>query len=94
MLHWLYLQILLTWQEIRAEVTIPHLVTGSIVYGIIHGMFNESRRVRNQAIRLHTKSGHRARFRECFEDNCASIRTQEPIRVEGQNLLPPPESEL
>jgi len=36
MIHWLYIQLLLTLQEIHTQITIPRMVAGIVGYTIIH----------------------------------------------------------
>lgn len=35
-LHWFYQEAVLTYQQIRHDVTIPHIFTGTVLYLIVH----------------------------------------------------------
>lgn len=34
--HWFYHEAVLTYQQIRTDVTIPHIFTGVVLYSIVH----------------------------------------------------------
>lgn len=42
MLHWLYIQYLLTLQQIRTDITIPHILSGILFFAIIHFRINKA----------------------------------------------------
>lgn len=85
MLHWLHIQLILTIQELHTALSIPHIVTGFVVYGIIHRghrmvqkaekrLATVARKERNRVIDTHVKTGHKSRFSECQQQACASLR--------------------
>lgn len=41
-LHWLLQQVVLTGQQIRTDVTIPHIIDGIILYTIVHKLAKKS----------------------------------------------------
>lgn len=97
MLHWLYHQLYLTWLQIQQDITIPHIVTGSIAYGIIHRFYKISRRERLSLLKhlgdsrqklvwIHIKSGHKGRYTTCKE--CRAIR-----ELNQAQALPQPEQQ-
>ena len=82
LVHWFVHQLLLTYKEIRVEVTIPHVFTGVVLYTIVHTAAKNgqrsARRVENlfkteaqRLIYLHVHSKHQGKPVDC--PDCATI---------------------
>lgn len=84
-MHWLLEQLYLTWAEIKTVITIPHIIAGSISYAAVRTIYwftkREERALveqikynRSRFRRLHTKNGHKGRYRNC--EQCQTMQAQ------------------
>lgn len=60
------------------NITATGVIESSIVYGIVHAIwtcikwgFKHLETESGRIIQAHVKNGHKARFKHCFEDDCA-----------------------
>jgi len=88
--HWFWNEIILTYREIRQNVTIPHIFTGVVLYWIVHTAAKNgqksAKRVEHlfkteaqRLIYIHTHAKHQGKPVDC--PDCATIVTVEETTV-------------
>lgn len=89
-LHWISHQIHLTWQQLTVDITIPHIITGIVLYWIVHTAakrgHKSARRAeqlfKNETQRLfynHIHGRHQGKPVDC--PDCATIVAVDEITI-------------